>query len=107
MTATPELRVELIRWPAEQARREACLERGVIRLLVVEGAAQAPVCTDVREDWVRSPVGKADLRARMEALLHKNQVDRRPTIDSNGILQCGESTTTLSPKEANLMRHLI
>lgn len=37
MTATPELRVELIRWPAEQARREACLERGVIRLLVVEG----------------------------------------------------------------------
>ena len=107
MTATPELRVELIRWPAEQARREACLEQGVIRLLVVEGAAQAPVCTDVREDWVRSPVGKADLRARMEALLHKNQVDRRPTIDSNGILQYGESTTTLSPTEANLMRHLI
>ena len=43
MTATPELRVELIRWPAEQARREACLERGVIRLLVVEGAAWCQV----------------------------------------------------------------
>lgn len=42
MTATPELRVELIRWPAEQARREACLERGVIRLLVVEGRLRLP-----------------------------------------------------------------
>jgi DNA-binding winged helix-turn-helix (wHTH) protein len=97
--------VKLLRWPAESARRARYKAMGVLRLLVVEGGAPAPICTDIREDWVRAPITDADLRARVATL----QADayRLPQVDPYGILRFAERSISVSPSETDLLECLI
>ncbi|MDG4861959.1 winged helix-turn-helix domain-containing protein [Streptomyces sp. T-3] len=98
-----QVRVELIRWPTESARRDSCRDKGVMRLLVLEAGVEAPVCTDIREDWVRTPISKEDLRARIDSLRVKGSTDQVPSVDRNGVLRFRSVSAVLSPTETDLV----
>ncbi|MEU3723188.1 winged helix-turn-helix domain-containing protein [Streptomyces sp. NPDC031705] len=106
MLDTLETKVELIRWPVDAARREACRDQGVMRLLVLEAGVEAPVCTDILEDWVRTPVSRSDLRARIDSLRVKGSADHVPTVDPNGVLRFRRMSAVLSPTETDLVNRL-
>jgi DNA-binding response OmpR family regulator len=95
--------VELIRWPADSERRDRCRNLGVMRLLVLEAGVEAPVCTDILEDWVRAPISQDDLQARINTMLAKASAQHIPRIDPNGVLQFGSSSVLLSPTETDLV----
>jgi hypothetical protein len=99
--------VKLLRWPAESARRARYQALGVPRLLVLEGGVPAPVCSDVREDWVRPPMTEGDLRARIATLLAKAEAHRLPQLDPYGILRFGDRSITVSPSQIDLLDCLI
>jgi DNA-binding winged helix-turn-helix (wHTH) protein len=80
---------------------------GILRLLVVEGGVQAPICSDVREDWVRAPVSDDDLRARIAALRVKAEAHRLPQVDPHGLLRFGGRSTTVSRTETDLLECLV
>lgn len=98
--------VKLVRWPAEFEKREKYHELGVLRLLVVEGGAQAPICTDIREDWIRAPITHSDLIARMQALRAKTVDHCSPRVDRGGIIHYGAQSAAVSPTEADLLELL-
>ena len=60
--------VELVRWPSQRQRRDQLVEARLPRLLLVEPESPAPVAVDPLEDWVRLPVDRNDLQARIDAL---------------------------------------
>lgn len=99
--------VKLIRWPAEAHRREHCRSQGVPRLLVVEGGAEPPVAADVREDWVRTPLPRRDVDARVAAVRARCDAERRPHIDMNGVLHFDARSVTVSPTATDLLCCLI
>jgi len=99
--------VMLLRWPAESARRARYKAMGVLRILVIEGGAPAPICSDIREDWVRAPISDADLRARVATLSAKVEARRLPQIDPHGILRFSGRSTSVSPTETELMECLL
>ncbi len=98
--------VRLLRWPAESAKRRQCMEEGLLRLLVVEGGAPAPICSDVREDWARAPISNEDLRARVAALRARSYPFTVPTVDSNGALKYRDRVVAVSPVETALLDSL-
>jgi biotin operon repressor len=98
--------VKLLRWPAESARRARYRALGVPRLLVVEGEVPAPVCSDLREDWVRAPITRADLRARIAALQARVEAHQRPQVDPFGILRFADRSVSVSPTETDLLECL-
>lgn len=99
--------VKLLRWPAESARRARYKALGVLRLLVVEGGVPAPVCTDIREDWVRAPITDADLRVRVATLQAKAEAYRLPQVDPFGVLRFADRSISVSPCETDLLETLI
>jgi DNA-binding winged helix-turn-helix (wHTH) protein len=78
-----------------------------MRLLVVEGGVPAPVCSDIREDWVRTPVSDDDLRARIAALRARADAHRLPHVDPHGMLRFGGRSTTVSRTETDLLECLV
>jgi hypothetical protein len=96
-----------VRWPAESARRDRYRALGVLRLLVIEGGARPPVCSDIREDWVRAPITPDDLQARIAALQARAEAHCGPQVDPNGVLRyCGRSIT-VSPTATDLLDRLV
>ncbi|MFZ3561271.1 helix-turn-helix domain-containing protein [Streptomyces sp. BH055] len=77
------------------------------RLLVIEGGAQPPVSNDPVEDWVRPPVSREDLQARVKALQNRFESRRIPTIDCTGNLCFGRHSITISTTQTELMQLLI
>ncbi|OEV08508.1 hypothetical protein AN218_26230 [Streptomyces nanshensis] len=90
----------------ESAKRERCVEEGVLRLLIIEGGAPAPLCSDVREDWVRAPISKPDLRARVAALRAKSYPFTVPRVDPSGALKYRDRIVAISPAETALLESL-
>jgi len=99
--------VKLLRWPAESARRERYRAQGVLRLLVIEGGVSAPVCSDVREDWVRAPISDSDLMVRVATLRAKADAHRLPQVDPYGVLRFAGQTSTVSRTETDLLECLV
>ncbi|MEA2843511.1 MAG: two-component system, OmpR family, response regulator [Actinomycetota bacterium] len=98
--------VELLHWPGDAARRDACAERGIPCLLLL-GDGPPPAGLGPLEDWIRVPAGELDLLARMRRLsgLATGTADP-PVVDEEGILHVGDLWTALSPTEAALARAL-
>ncbi|AWK11725.1 winged helix-turn-helix domain-containing protein [Streptomyces spongiicola] len=96
-----------IRWPAQTDLRNRCRRNGVPRLLVVEGGARPPVCNDPFEDWVRAPISRQDLEARVRALQNRLDDQQVPTLDSAGTLCFGPHSITISNVQTDLMELLI
>lgn len=67
--------VQLLRWPADAARREELKARQVHRLLLVDEDGTPPVL-DPDEDWIRVPTDERDISARLQRLARRQQERR-------------------------------
>ena len=108
LTPTVVAEVEVLRWPGEADRREACAERQIPCLLLVEDGVAPPVSSRLLEDWMRVPADELDLVARvrrLDALARRTDADP-PVVDDQGILHVGYEWTALSAAEASLARRL-
>lgn len=101
--------VVLLRWPAEQLRRDELRSAGRPRLLLLEDGAVPPVAPDELEDWIRVPAGEVDLRARVDGLRRRVEakVDPTPDLDDDGVLRLGDRWVSLPPVEARLTAALL
>jgi hypothetical protein len=101
--------VVLLRWPAEQLRRDELRTEGRPRLLLLEDGAVPPVAPDELEDWIRVPAGEVDLRARVDGLRRRVEakVDPAPDLDDDGVLRLGDRWVSLPPVEARLTAALL
>jgi len=101
--------VVLLRWPAEQLRRDELRNEGWPRLLLLEDGAVPPVSSDEMEDWIRVPAGEVDLRARVDGLRRRVEarVDPAPHLDEDGVLRLGDGWVSLPPVEARLTAALL
>ncbi len=105
----------MVRWPHDEQRRRELAARRVPRLLVVEDDVPAPEGDDCLEDWVRMPVGDADIGARARTLARRRDHHRAahqagaglPSLDGDGVLRAGDHWAPLPPVEARLMREFI
>ncbi|WP_245572426.1 helix-turn-helix domain-containing protein [Actinokineospora enzanensis] len=98
--------VKVVRWPAEASTLDRYREEGALRLLVLEGKAEPPITADVKEDWVRLPVSKADLLARIAALRARADVHVVPRVDEGGVLRYGGRAVAISPVGAGVLARL-
>jgi DNA-binding response OmpR family regulator len=101
--------VVLVRWPAEQARRDELRREGRARLLLLEDGAAPPHAIDDLEDWIRVPAGDLDLQARVDLLRRRVEarVDPAPVLDDDGVLRLGDRWVSLPPVEARLTAALL
>ncbi|MEV6683832.1 helix-turn-helix domain-containing protein [Streptomyces sp. NPDC051130] len=108
MPITPDkAKVRIVRWPLETAKREKCRELGALRILLVENGATPPLTADLREDWVRAPVSKEDLAARVTGLRAKARTYRVPTLDVDGKLSFDGGSVVLSRSEVAIVAVLV
>ena len=94
----------MVRWPSQRHRRDQLVAARLPRLLLVEPEAPAPIALDPLEDWVRLPVDREDLQARLAALAARGRDAglRAPRLDEWGVLRFGGRQITLPPLEARL-----
>jgi DNA-binding response OmpR family regulator len=100
------MHVKMLHWPSQERQRERYKELGVPRILVLEGDTRPPSPLDALEDWVRSPIQREDMQARLVAL-QTRAFASLPVVDSNEILRFGGQCIPLSPGDAQLMRLMI
>ncbi|MFC9620008.1 helix-turn-helix domain-containing protein [Streptomyces sp. NPDC056930] len=74
---------------------------------MVEAGAHPPVCNDPFEDWVRAPIARADLDARVRALQNRLDSRQTPTLDSAGTLAFGPHSIIVSNVQTELMELFI
>jgi hypothetical protein len=100
--------VVLLRWPADQARRDELHQVGCPRLLLIEDGPP-PLPLDDLEDWIRVPAGEADLRARVDGLRQRasERVRPLPDLDDDGVLRLDGRWVSLPPVEARLTAALL
>ena len=101
--------VVLLRWPAEQQRRDELRDEARPRLLLLENGAVPPLASDEIEDWIRVPASEVDLRARVDGLLRRvdARVDTTLRLDEDGVLHLGDGWVSLPPVEARLAAALL
>ena len=102
--------VELVRWPAESARRDELRRDGAPCLLLLEDGVPPPVPEpDDLEDWIRVPAADGDVRARVDALRRRSQARAEPcpALDEDVVLRLGDRWVSLPPVEARLTAALL
>ena len=102
--------VVLVRWPAEELRRERLRLEGGPRLLLVEGGSPPPPPSeDDLEDWIRVPADDVDVRLRLDGLAARSarHVTDAPDLDPDGVLRFASAWVSLPPVEARLTRALV
>jgi DNA-binding response OmpR family regulator len=101
--------VSLVRWPAEEERRERLRESGHPRLLLVEQGPPPDPTGDDLEDWIRVPAPDIDLSTRVEALELRIRArgSSTPELDDDGVLRFDGRWVSLPPVEARLTGVLI
>lgn len=101
--------VDLIRWPSQRQRRDELRLARLPRLLLVAPDTPAPVSVDPLEDWVRLPVDRNDLQARLDALAARGRAPGlvAPHLDEWGVLRFGGRQVTFPPLEARLVSLLV
>lgn len=103
------MEVVLVRWPAEERRREELERQGAPRLLVLDDGHAPPATDDDLEDWIRLPATDADLQARVEGLRRRAAARQagNPALDDDGVLRVGGRWVALPPVESRLMGALV
>ncbi|MBA3780232.1 MAG: helix-turn-helix domain-containing protein [Nocardioides sp.] len=96
--------VKFLRWPAQQEERKKLGEAGVPCLLVLEGSALPPSDVSPQEDWVRPPLPRTDLAARVRTLQQRTGTDAVPALDPTGVLYYGGQSVPMSEAQSEMMR---
>ena len=106
-TRLPAAKVEMLRWPADVARRDELAERGLPRLLLVaEGVAPPRLGRD--EDWIRLPADERDVWTRLQQLAERHdERRRRPRLIDGIVLEYGGRTTVQAKGDAALLGLLV
>ncbi|HMK12928.1 MAG TPA: winged helix-turn-helix domain-containing protein [Acidimicrobiales bacterium] len=101
--------VTLVRWPAEQLRRQRLAEEGVPRLLLVDDGEPPPQVLEALEDWIRVPADDADIRARIWTLQTRFDAagSVSPVLDDDGVIRVGGAWASLPPVEARITSALL
>lgn len=94
--------VVFLRWPAQKQERTRLREAGVPSLLVVEGSAVPPTDIAPSEDWVRPPVPRCDIEARV-SMLRRRTVGAVPVLDPTGVLYYDDESVTISNAQVAMM----
>lgn len=66
-----------------------------------------PVCTDLNEDWVRAPISRQDIEARVRALRQRSNARRTPVLDASGVLHFDSRSITISSTQAELLDQFV
>lgn len=109
LDSAPGCAVEVVAWPADEARRQALAQLGTPRLLVVAAGMEAPALLDCLEDWVTGGVSAAEVAARRAALALRAACHHRlvPHLDDEGFLSFGAGRIHLPPVESRLAGALL
>jgi two-component system OmpR family response regulator len=104
--------VVLLRWPADDGRRERLTVAREARLLLIEDGFHPPPVLDCLEDWIRVPAAEEDVQARLDSLALRSQAHApsapaAPAIDGDDVLRFGERWVPLAPLEARLTSALL
>ena len=99
--------VKFVRWPVEAAVRAFCQREKIPCLLVVEAGAEAPAYIGRLEDWVRAPISRQDVEARVGGLLNRISSSSMPAVDTTGMLHFRSNSVVVSETQADLMEKLI
>lgn len=101
--------VELLPWPADEARRQHLARAGVPRLLLVSNAEPAPSAIGLDEDWVRVPADDGDLIARLErlAMAVERLRHERPTLDAQRMVHFAGAHVLLTRSQAAVVALLL
>ena len=107
--APMEVDVALVRWPADEEKRRLLAELGQPRLLLVDGEAEPPTCTDQLEDWIRLPASDVDARARVRSLERRSRelTPTVPEIVGDGAVRYRSERIDLPLLQLRLMEPLI
>lgn len=101
---------EILRWPADAARREELRLEGRPRVLVLDPDGLPPTTTDEREDWTWTPVDERDLFSRLQrlaALATPDDVDLDDLVVRDGKACLAGLAVPLPPLEARLLAVLV
>jgi DNA-binding response OmpR family regulator len=101
--------VTLLRWPAENGRRERLSLAGGPRLLLVEDGSPPPPILDCLEDWIYVPAPEEEVLARVNALSVRRAAHDHdaPGMDADGVLRFGGKWVSLPPLETRMMKLLL
>jgi DNA-binding response OmpR family regulator len=99
--------VVLVSWPTQRELRHHCVNNRTPRILVLEANCEAPASEDILEDWVRAPISRRDLSARVEVLQRRYMGVCTPEIDECGELRYGVHSVNVSDTQAELARLLV
>ncbi|SDS88317.1 winged helix-turn-helix domain-containing protein [Microlunatus soli] len=102
-----ETQVKFLRWPHENDKRPEFEGSRTPRLWIVEATNEPPTCTDPLEDWVRPPLSRTDVEARVATLVERVRSERVPTIGPDNVLHSGGKRLPLSESETAVMIPLI
>jgi len=103
----PDDDVQLVAWPAGQARREQLVRAGVPRLLVVEEGALPPDEWDDLEDWVRAPIDIEEAAYRAETLRGRLRDRAGGVVVDDGLIRRDDAWLSLTPTQLALTRALL
>lgn len=104
VTTSQEKAVKFLRWPVQSKKRDELRKAGVPCLLVVEGSALPPSDISPQEDWVRPPLPRTDLDARVRTLQQRTGTDAVPVLDPTGVLYFGGRAVPMSEAQSEMMR---
>jgi DNA-binding response OmpR family regulator len=101
--------VTLVRWPAEDERRERLRDEHRPRLLLVDVDADPPMPTDDLEDWIRVPARDEDVQVRLHTLERRASARLAflPELDANGVVHVGAEWASLPPVEARMVARML
>ncbi|NGO07864.1 response regulator transcription factor [Streptomyces sp. HC44] len=95
--------VVFLRWPAQASERTRLRETGVPSLLVVEGSAPPPTDIAPNEDWIRPPVARCDVEARV-SVLRQRTASAMPVLDPTGVLYYANESVPVSKAQVAMMQ---
>ncbi|MEV7612198.1 winged helix-turn-helix domain-containing protein [Streptomyces sp. NPDC089799] len=74
---------------------------------MVEHGAAPPERLSLHEDWVRPPIVREDLQARLRQLADRAVLKSKPVLDPSGILYFKDSSVTVSLTQCEMLAPLV
>jgi two-component system OmpR family response regulator len=100
------VRVKLVHWPAQAARRDELAADGHPRLLLVGEGVEPPDLED-GEDWIRVPADEHDLWTRVQRLAILGARRLPPELVDGVVLRYGGATVLLTDADGQLAGPLV